>query len=483
MRKGWPQEVVLFNKYTSIDCFSCIVAKRALILVLFAVNLRLVILIALLSFIAATSTPAMPPVADIGIIGAGPSGLATAIALRRAIGPDLSITLFERSNSQQPRGAGLRIDRNTMKAFKAIDPQIVDDVINNSVSSQSVTLMDLQGTVLKETSTAGSEQDYYKAGIPSNRLMGWWELQQLLLKHVPAEDVVFGRTFDRVDVTDDGRVNVWFQEDNLEPGLHCKILIGADGHRSKVALQAMGMPPTKNEHTMMWRARVPASQAASVVCKPGSALMAMGAGPMVLYYPVNNGDVVWTIGAPDALVEPKRSEFVELNDAGQRRKQTCLAVMGDVLKNMPDVDALLNATSSDTVLEHAVFIRDPADLPEDGQPLLSGEKANLPITITGDSFHSMRPTGHGVNCAVEDALVLAKNIAEYGVTAQALRQYEAERIPRVRAMIENTTANGRAAYGEGAVKDAAARQRTVDALVGDVEWPDLVDLRKGVPSK
>ncbi len=60
--------------------------------------------------------------ADVAIIGGGPSGLATAHALSKALRPGAKIAVFERAPAiTVPRGAGLGLEVNGLKALRAID--------------------------------------------------------------------------------------------------------------------------------------------------------------------------------------------------------------------------------------------------------------------------------------------------------------------------------------------------------------------------
>ena len=56
------------------------------------------------------------------IIGAGPCGLAAAHALTKVLPPGARVGIFERAPSVSiPRGAGLGLEINGLKALKAID--------------------------------------------------------------------------------------------------------------------------------------------------------------------------------------------------------------------------------------------------------------------------------------------------------------------------------------------------------------------------
>lgn len=63
------------------------------------------------------------------------------------------------------------------------------------------------------------------------------------------------------------------------------------------------------------------------------------------------------------------------------------------------------------------------------------------MTMVGDAAHSMRPTGQGVNTALEDAVVLASHLQRGGLNAGSLRSFERERIPRVSTIAQQEYVN------------------------------------------
>eukprot|EP00951_Prasinocladus_malaysianus_P035182 scaffold360503_cov43-Prasinocladus_malaysianus.AAC.1 len=56
-----------------------------------------------------------------------------------------------------------------------------------------------------------------------------------------------------------------------------------------------------------------------------------------------------------------------------------------------------------------------------------------PVTLLGDAFHPI--TGQGANMAFEDAAVLGCYLVKHGVGPEALRAYEADRLPRTKAVV------------------------------------------------
>lgn len=76
------------------------------------------------------------PAADVAIIGGGPCGLATAHALSRVLPASASIAVLERAPSLElPRGAGLGMEVNGLKALEAINPDVYRTILAKHSSS------------------------------------------------------------------------------------------------------------------------------------------------------------------------------------------------------------------------------------------------------------------------------------------------------------------------------------------------------------
>ncbi|NEP41274.1 MAG: NAD(P)-binding protein [Okeania sp. SIO2G4] len=64
-----------------------------------------------------------PVVKKVAIIGAGPGGLATAIALRKK---GIDAHVYERARGFRPVGAGVSLKPNGLRCLDAIKPGLVD---------------------------------------------------------------------------------------------------------------------------------------------------------------------------------------------------------------------------------------------------------------------------------------------------------------------------------------------------------------------
>ena len=79
------------------------------------------------------------------------------------------------------------------------------------------------------------------------------------------------------------------------------------------------------------------------------------------------------------------------------------------------------------ILRNDIYDRDPVDQWGSGR-----------VTLLGDAAHPMTPNlGQGACQAIEDALVLARCVAE-GSGAASLRRYESERILRTASVVNGS---------------------------------------------
>lgn len=400
-------------------------------------------------------------------------GLSAAIALRR-VNPKLDIAIIERGPpNPAARGAGLRLEVNGIKALRAVDPEIVSVLESNAAHASSIVSLDHTGSeIMKVDADVANATTMSKYGVKP-LLLGWQELVQSLQDKVPAELVHYEAAVSNI-LEDSAKEYVEiFMENEAEP-IQSKIVIGADGYHSIVAQQCLGLKPPTFEGQIIWRARLPASKSNHPLDR---ITLITGQGIVTISYPISNGDIVWTISAsPDVLESRGLGHVVEqhrnrtaFSMTAEEKKQHCLSVIED----SPDwLKETVAATDANKMLEHGVWVRYAEDIP-------SGSLGDGRVSLVGDAFHPVRPTGQGVNTALEDAHALAFAVAQLGVTKEALRKYEGERIDRVKSVAANTLQTGRAAYEQ---KDKNERRKTLassaefEATLFGKDWKDLRDL-------
>ena len=87
-----------------------------------------------------------PVVEKVAIIGAGPGGLATAIALRKQ---GIDAHVYEKARDFRPVGAGLGLQPNGLRCLDAIQPGIVGTLKRSGCQVQRVTLKTSAGETIR----------------------------------------------------------------------------------------------------------------------------------------------------------------------------------------------------------------------------------------------------------------------------------------------------------------------------------------------
>ena len=65
------------------------------------------------------------------------------------------------------------------------------------------------------------------------------------------------------------------------------------------------------------------------------------------------------------------------------------------------------------------------------------------VTLIGDAAHTTTPfVGDGANCALRDSAILAEKLKQYGITHEAIVEYEKEMFPYAIDVIERSIAAG-----------------------------------------
>jgi 2-polyprenyl-6-methoxyphenol hydroxylase-like FAD-dependent oxidoreductase len=69
------------------------------------------------------------------------------------------------------------------------------------------------------------------------------------------------------------------------------------------------------------------------------------------------------------------------------------------------------------------------------------------VTIIGDAAHTTPPfAGDGVNCALRDSIILCEQLRKYGITQEAIEEYEKQMFPLGADLIERSVRGGKLFY-------------------------------------
>jgi len=337
------------------------------------------------------------------VIGAGIGGLGAAIALRRAA---IDVEVFERVDAIREVGAGVSLWANAIQALNALG--LADALRSNSIPYDVGGLRSADGAVLSSISTSDLVRLF---GVPVI-VMHRADLVAALLSAYEAP-VRLGMACTGFTQDPDG-VTVTFAGGRTARG---DLLVGADGLHSVVRAAIHGDVKPRYSGCTAWR---------SVVGFDGElrASETWGSGRVFGQVPISGQRVYWY--AARNAVEGERSH---------RPKAELLALF----KGWHEpIEALIDAAEESTILRNDLYDRPPLTSWGTGR-----------VTLLGDAAHPMMPfLGQGACQALEDAMVLGRSLARLPAAIgveQALRDYEARRVPRANAVVSRSRDIGRLA--------------------------------------
>ncbi|MGK4585673.1 FAD-dependent monooxygenase [Kitasatospora sp. HPMI-4] len=371
------------------------------------------------------------------VIGAGIGGLTTAATLR-SVGMDVEV--YERATELRAAGSGLSVMSNATAALRSIGLDFGLERYGRPLTSYHVRTD--RGELIREFPFA---KVISRIGAPSV-LITRPALQQALLEQVAGIPLVLGAAAREFEIDEDsGGVRVRF-EDGREA--HGDVLIGADGFNSVVRRQLAGPEEARESGYICWLGVIPFEHPRFT---PGSVTHYWGSGRRFGLVDVGGGQVYWW-GTMNMPVEEARDWR-----GGKADVERAFADWPE------EVELAVRSTPQEAII--AVPSRDRAFLEHWGRG---------PVTLLGDAAHPMLTSlGQGSGMAVEDAVVLARNLASASDLPQALRRYEDERRERTRAMVAATRATSELEQSEGpgpvAVRDGHFRSLPEDELTRMLE--------------
>ena len=350
----------------------------------------------------------------IGVVGAGSSGLLLTLLLQRQ---GHRVELFERSPQRRSEGCGILLVRSGVEAVAAAAiPGLLDDLLAAGRPVERFVIRNLRGDLI-ETS-------------PAERESG--DLPSLLIRRQAILEVLW-RQVDPTSFQGGAALQHWHQDGasvtaSFSNGKRWQgdLLIGADGIFSQVAPL---LAPQRRLHYLgdrVWRGIAADGQ----VLEPGDFLVvARGRGVYANAFDLG----------PDATSQDQTSIthwgfFQEEPLPSSRAEQRQLLqepVPEQALAKIPaTLAALIRATPPEQVVANWSFDIEP--LPH----LVAGR-----VGLIGDAGHAMSSSqARGMTAGLEDAVSLARHLAQRSDPTQALAAYEAERRPIVHRYQERSRA-------------------------------------------
>jgi salicylate hydroxylase len=348
--------------------------------------------------------------ASIAVVGAGISGLTCTLALQRA---GFQVDLFEAAASLQEVGAGITLAPNAMRGLDYLEVGEQVTSTGTEPSTQRIAHWQHGGSLL-EVNRADTRAEYGAAYVYIHRA----DLQEILVDAVRAAgaELHLGKRLSAV-TPDNAKATLRF-DDGSESA--ADLVIGADGLKSRVRPLFRPSPAHFTGH-IAFRALAPASAAIQpLIDQPG---MHIGPGKMVVRYPLRQGSLL------NLVFFARQDGWTEDGWSIAAQPSELQALFGDWCQ---DVQQLLTAISPGSLHKWAINAHSPLDYWS-----LHGQ-----VVLIGDAAHAMTPfLGQGAAMGIEDAVVLARAIADSADFDSALKRYEAARLARTRMVQEESNLN------------------------------------------
>lgn len=325
----------------------------------------------------------------IAILGGGIAGLSIAIALAQK---GIATTIFEAAPEVKPVGAGIVLAANAMYAYRKMG--IENDIIPLGKQLTGFNILAANGKLITRTDAA-----ILPNGAPGNFTIHRAVLHDVLLSKIPPTSIHTNKRLLSFEEKKDGMV-LHFEDGTSHL---TDYLIAADGIHSPVRRQLLPASAPQYAGYTCWRAVVHTGQ-----FRQAESTETWGAQGRFGIAPLVNDRVYWfaCVNAPQ-------------NDATMRAYK-----IADLQKRFvsyhANVQALL-ACSTDADLIWADII--------DIKPI--SHFAFGKIVLAGDAAHATTPNmGQGACMGIEDAIVLADELAKTQSASDAFIAYEKRRLNR-----------------------------------------------------
>ena len=349
----------------------------------------------------------------VAIVGAGIGGLTAALACRRA---GLEVALYERVESPGEVGAGLQISPNGTKVLLALGLGPALEAVAFRPNSVCLRLAESGRLVLEWPLGQVAEARY---GAP-----------YLQLHRADLYKLLFDAVIDRCgqDAVHLGRELAGFEDDGARVILRfagggsaeADVLVGADGIHSQTRQCLLGDDRPVFTGHVAWRGVVPADRLAHLSLDPVVTSWMAPHSHAITYF-LRGGELVNFVG-----IREQGSVLAE-SWTGEGDTQ---ALLRDLDSWHPTVREIAGAI--ERPLRWGLFTRKPLARWTEGR-----------VALLGDACHPMLPyMAQGAVTAMEDAWILAANLAAGDKVPLVLRRYQQLRQARTARIQRTARANG-----------------------------------------
>ncbi len=350
---------------------------------------------------------------DVGIIGGGIGGVATAVALHRS---GIQATVYERAPELKEAGAGMMLWPNATRVLKSLG--LLDEVAARSGPTTHFLVRTSCGRTLMNL-TLGQ---FDVPALCTRRS----DLLAALLSALPPERIRLGRELTKLEQAA-SKVRAHFSDGSIAEH---DAVIGADGIRSRVRAQLFGVTDPVCRGYTVWRG-VGAYSGSAI--RRGHNSETWGHGSRFGILAIGQGRYTWyatanITGREAVSPDERKRELLQRFSAWHE-----------------PISSLIDST--ELILENGAYDLDPLPRWTAGR-----------VTLLGDAAHPCTPNlGQGGAMALEDALVLAKCIASERSIQPALHRYESLRRRRTRHVQQRSLLMGHIGQWQNCVAVAGRR--------------------------
>jgi 2-polyprenyl-6-methoxyphenol hydroxylase-like FAD-dependent oxidoreductase len=354
---------------------------------------------------------------DVVIVGGGIGGLTAAVALRqRGFAP----RLYEAAPELREVGAGIGVPPNAMQVLARLG--LADSVAAEGRRTRFAELHDAKAGLLRRApmSFAAGGVEHPTVAIHRGRL------QRVLAAAPPPDSIHTGMQCAAVEQSGE-RVTLRFADGT---STEADVAIGADGLRSTVRRSIFGDVRLRYSGQTSYRGVTEFELPAEF---DGVGWEVWSAGARIGFSPIGHGEVYWyaTVDAPEG---------------GSDARGTLRAKLDALAAPFPaPIPALVAATD-----ESRITRTDLTDL----APLASWHRGR--VVLLGDAAHATTPNlGQGGAQAIEDAWVLADQLAKHAAPEPAFAAYERIRMPKAQLVVRQSWRFGKMVHLSNPIARAA----------------------------
>jgi salicylate hydroxylase len=332
----------------------------------------------------------------IGIIGAGTSGVYLAILLSQQ---GFKVTLFEKSPQPRTDGCGILIVQAGMKALHEGNPKISQKIINSGDRVKLFEFRNLRGGVIN------SEPVTYEENELPGMLVHRKAILEALLDELPPDSISFNSELESIEQTEHSAI-AYFKDGSHWEG---DLLVGADGIVSKVRQFVVPGVELSYLGDLVWRGIV----ADNSFCPEGNFFVYVrGRGIYANFFHIGGGRTHWGF-----FIEKNQADF-QLGTL----QPTNITIPAQELAKLPeDARNLIESTLPENIVCRYSYDIEPLPKLYDGR-----------VILIGDAAHAKSPTrARGMTSGWEDGLSLSRHLTSSADIAEALENFQAERLPIV----------------------------------------------------